>query len=157
MTDEELKQHVQNSLDYKPGVDASDIGVSADEGVVTLRGNAAWYGEKIAAERVALWVDGVKAVTNDLVVGLVSDYKRPDTEVAQAAVHAVKWHNAVPNNSVTVTVEDGWFVLGTIRSQAEKDRIQVSASGDVWNLSRGEPHHLASSFSARCSSSRKPT
>ena len=31
--------------------------------------------------------------------------------IAQAAVHAVKWHSGVPSDSVTVTVEDGWFVL----------------------------------------------
>jgi osmotically-inducible protein OsmY len=94
MIDKDLKQHVQNALDYEPGVDASDIGVSVDEGVVTLRGNVGSYTEKIAAERVALRVYGVKAVANDLVVRLVSDYQKTDTEIAQAAVNALKWHTA---------------------------------------------------------------
>ena len=66
MTDKDLKQHVQNALDYEPGIDASDIGVSVDDGVVTLRGNVASYREKIAAERVALRVYGAKAIANDL-------------------------------------------------------------------------------------------
>ena len=39
MIDKDLKQHVENALDWEPSVDAKDIGVSVDEGVVTLRGN----------------------------------------------------------------------------------------------------------------------
>ena len=60
-------------------MDAKDIGVSVDEGVVTLRGNVVSYAEKIAAERVALRVYGVKAVAGDLVVHLASIYQRTDT------------------------------------------------------------------------------
>ena len=52
MTDKDLKQHVQNALDWEPSVDAKDIGVSVDQGVVTLRGNVASYAEKIAAEKI---------------------------------------------------------------------------------------------------------
>jgi osmotically-inducible protein OsmY len=44
-------------------VDATDIGVSVDEGVVTLRGNVGSYMEKLTAERVTLRVYGVKAPT----------------------------------------------------------------------------------------------
>ena len=91
MVDKDLKQHVQNALDWEPSVDATDIGVSVDEGVVTLRGNVASYSEKINAERVALRVYGVKAVANDLIVRLVSSYQRTDTEIAQAALAALKW------------------------------------------------------------------
>ena len=88
MIDKDLKQHVQNALDWEPSVDAKDIGVSVDQGVVTLRGNVASYAEKIAAERVALRVYGVKAVANDLAVHLANAYQRTDTEIAQAAVSA---------------------------------------------------------------------
>lgn len=122
MTDKDLKQHVHSALDYDPGVDASDIGVAVDEGVVTLRGHVGSYTAKIAAERVALRVYGVKAVANDLVVRLVSDYQRTDTEIAQAAVNAMKWHTAVPDDRVTITVKDGWIALGgTLDWQYQKD------------------------------------
>jgi osmotically-inducible protein OsmY len=122
MTDKDLKQHVQNALDYEPGVDASDIGVSVDAGVVTLRGNVASYTEKLAAERVALRVYGVKAVANDLDVRLVSDYQRTDTDIAHAAVNALRWHTRVPDDRVTITVKDGWIALaGTLDWQYQKD------------------------------------
>jgi osmotically-inducible protein OsmY len=122
MTDKELKQHVQNALDWEPSLDASDIGVSVDEGVVTLRGNVASYAEKVAAERVALRVYGVKAVANDLVVHLVGGFERTDTEIAQASVAALKWNTVVPRDRVTVTVANGWLTLsGTLDWQYQKD------------------------------------
>jgi osmotically-inducible protein OsmY len=122
MTDHDLKQHVQSALDWEPSLDASDIGVSVDEGVVTLRGNVASYAEKIAAERVALRVYGVKAVANDLVVHLVSAFEHTDTEIAQAAVAALKWNTVVPKDRITVTVANGWLTLnGTLDWQYQKD------------------------------------
>jgi osmotically-inducible protein OsmY len=122
MTDTDLKQHVQSALDWEPSLDASDVGVSVDEAVVTLRGNVASYAEKVTAERVALRVYGVKAVANDLVVHLVSAFERTDTEIAQAAVAALKWNTMVPNDRVTVTVTTGWLTLnGTLDWQYQKD------------------------------------
>ena len=122
MTDNDLKQHVQSALDWEPSLDAKDIGISVDEAVVTLRGNVASYAEKVTAERVALRVYGVKAVANDLAVHLVSAFERTDTEIAQAAVAALKWNTMVPNDRVTVTVNNGWLSLnGTLDWQYQKD------------------------------------
>ena len=115
MTAKELKQHVENALDWDPSIDASDVGVSVDEGVVTLRGNVGSYFEKVSAERIALRVYGVKAVANDLSVRLVSGYQRTDTEIARAAIAALEWNTVVPADRVTVTVTDGWVTLnGTL-------------------------------------------
>jgi osmotically-inducible protein OsmY len=122
MTDKDLKQHVQSALDWEPSLDATDIGVSVDDAVVTLRGNVASYAEKVTAERVVLRVYGVKAVANDLAVHLVSAFERTDTEIAQAAVAALKWNTMVPNDRVTVTVSNGWLALnGTLDWQYQKD------------------------------------
>lgn len=122
MTDKDLKQHVQSALDWEPSLDASDIGISVDEGVVTLRGNVASYAEKVTAERVALRVYGVKAMANDLAVHLVSGFERTDTEIAQAAVAALKWNTMVPSDRVTVTINNGWLALnGTLDWQYQKD------------------------------------
>ena len=122
MIDTELKQHVQSALDWEPSLDASDLGVSVDQGVVTLRGNVGSYAQKITAERVALRVYGVKALANDLTVHLASLYERTDTEVAQAVVAALKWNTMVPNERVSVTVTNGWIALnGTLDWQYQKD------------------------------------
>ena len=88
MTDHELQRHVQNALDWEPSVDATSIGVTVDDGVVTLRGDVSSYAEKHAAERVTLKVYGVKAVANDVNVRLTNSYQRTDSDIAKAAAAA---------------------------------------------------------------------
>jgi osmotically-inducible protein OsmY len=146
MIDKDLKQYVENALEWDPSVDAKDIGVSADQGVVTLRGNVASYLEKITAERVALRVYGVQAVANDLVVRLASSHERTDTEIAQAALGALKWHTALPENRVSLTVTDGWIALtGTLDWQYQKDAAarairDLTGVKGVKNDIRVQPH-----------------
>ena len=69
MTDDDIQQHVEDALDSAdPSVDGSRIGVTVDEGVVTLRGSVDTPSEKLTAERVAFQVRGVEAVINHLAV-----------------------------------------------------------------------------------------
>lgn len=86
MTDRELQEHVQAALDWEPSIDAADIGVSVENGVVTLRGDVSSYAEKAAAERVALAVYGVKALANDVNVRLRNGQARTDTDDRIAVV-----------------------------------------------------------------------
>jgi len=122
MTDKELKHQVQNALDWEPSLDATDVGVSVDQGVVTLRGNVQSYAEKMTAEHVALRVFGVRAVANDVSVRLSSASERTDTDIAQAAVAALKWNSVIPKDRVAVAVTDGWITLsGPVNWHYEKD------------------------------------
>ena len=115
MTDRELQKHVQNALDWEPSVDAADIGVSVDNGVVTLRGEVKTYSEKATAERVALGVYSVRAVANDLNVRLAQGHQRTDTDIAQAVISALRWNTTVPDEKISVSVGDGWVTLkGTV-------------------------------------------
>ena len=124
MTDKELKPHVENALDWEPSLDATDIGVSVDDGVVTLRGNVASFSARTTAARVALRVYGVKAVANDLTVHLATDFERTDTEIAQAAVAALTWNSIVPHDRVTVAVADGRITLsGTVNWNYQRDAV----------------------------------
>jgi osmotically-inducible protein OsmY len=122
MTDRALKQQVQDALDFEPALDASDIGVAVAERVVTLRGTVASYAERISAERVALRINGAKAVANDLVVHVVDGVVHTDTEIAQAALAALEWNAVVPPDSVRVTVANGWVTLkGTVEWECQRD------------------------------------
>jgi len=122
MTDKDLKQNVQNALEWEPSLDATDVGVSVDGGIITLRGNVGTFAEKIAAERVALRMYGVKAVANDIAVHVATAFERTDTEIAQAAVDALKWNTLVPAGRVTVAVTDGRLTLaGTVEWQYQRD------------------------------------
>ena len=122
MTEHKLRQDVECAIEWEPSVDAGNVGVSVSAGVVTLRGEVRSYAQKAAAERVALSVSGVQAVANDLVVRLVSDHERSDTDIAQAALSALAWNSVVPPNRVTVTVANGWLTLnGTLDWRYQKD------------------------------------
>jgi osmotically-inducible protein OsmY len=122
MTDRELQQNVQNALDWEPSIESTEIGVSVDNGIVTLRGDVHSYTEKSAAERVALHVYGTKAVANDINVRLASRYERTDTDIAQAAVSAMKWNTMVPADKVNLAVSNGWITLtGTTDWQYQRD------------------------------------
>ena len=122
MTNSELKQHVENALEWEPSVDSRDIGVAVDDGVVTFRGNVRSYAEKWAAERVALHLYGMKAVANNLEGRPATGYQGTDTDIAQAAVAALEWNGVVPQDRVTVAVSNGWLTLnGTVEWQYQKD------------------------------------
>jgi osmotically-inducible protein OsmY len=122
MTNRELKDEILNALDWEPSIDAGEIDVAVDENVVTLNGRVGSYAQKQAAERVTLGVYGVKGVANDLEVVLAPVFERTDTDVAQAAVQALKWNTVVPQDRVTVTVSSGWVTLqGSVDWQYQKD------------------------------------
>jgi len=125
MTDRELQQHVQNALDWEPSIESTEIGVSVDNGIVTLRGDVHSYAERSAAERVALRVYGTKAVANDINIRLISRYERTDTEIAQAAVSALKWNTMVPADKVNMAVSNGWITLtGTVDWQYQRHAVE---------------------------------
>jgi osmotically-inducible protein OsmY len=146
MKDRELQEHVQNALDWEPSIDAADIGVSVDAGVVTLRGDVRTYSEKATAERVALGVYGAKAVANDINVHLRDGQQRTDTEIAQTVLSALKWNTLVPDEKLTVSVSNGWVTLKgkvdweyqrTAAARAVRDLMGVCG---VTNSVTLEPH-----------------
>jgi osmotically-inducible protein OsmY len=122
MNDKRLEEDVVHELGWEPSLDASDIGVSCADGVVTLRGNVRSYAERVRAERVAQRVFGVTAVMNDVHVRLTAEHTRTDTEIAEAAVTALEWNTLVPAGRVAVLVANGWITLtGAVSWQYEKD------------------------------------
>ena len=63
MDDTTIQQNVLDELDFEPSIDAADIGVSVDDGVVSLSGHVTTY-----AERAAWSAPGVKAVEDNIAV-----------------------------------------------------------------------------------------
>lgn len=125
LTDKDLRvrDDVMHQLEWDPAVDASAIGVSAREGAVTLTGAINTYAGKLAAERAAKRVTGVRAVANDLEVKLAVG--RTDSDIAADAATMLRMHNEVPD-TVQAAVHHGHVTLtGTVdwhyqRLQAEK-------------------------------------
>jgi osmotically-inducible protein OsmY len=111
-TDVRLRDVVVRELDWDPEIDASAIGVSATNGVVTLTGFAGTYADKLGAERVAKRVRGVRAVANDIIVRLMVD--RTDDDIAADAAAALTLQTTVADK-VQVAVHRGHVGLtGTV-------------------------------------------
>jgi osmotically-inducible protein OsmY len=110
-TDTQLQHDVMAELEWEPSVNASHIGVTAKDGVVTLTGSMDAYADKMIAERVAKRVYGVKAVANDIEVKIPGISQRTDADIAAAALNALKWDSTIPEDRIKVTVRSGWVTL----------------------------------------------
>jgi len=125
MDDLELKRAVESELNFEPSINAAEIGVAVKDGVVTLTGRVPSYWEKVAAERAAARVAGVKAVANELEVRLPGSSERTDEDIARAAVDALKWNVLVPEDRIKVKVSKGWVTLeGSVDWQYQKSAAE---------------------------------
>jgi len=93
-TDQEIQTDVLAELRWNHTVQASEIGVAVKNGVVTLTGTVDTYVKKWRAEEAAHRVSGVIAVANDITVRTIGE--RTDTDIAAAAVYALKWNASIP-------------------------------------------------------------
>ncbi len=131
-SDHQLRQDVLDELDFVPTVNAAHIGVGANAGVVTLTGFVSSYGEKLAAERAARRVKGVKAIAEEIEIRLPSDKKVADDEIAGRAVDILKWRVGFPANRISVKVEKGILTLtGDVDWRFQKNEAEAA----VHNLS----------------------
>jgi osmotically-inducible protein OsmY len=112
--DQHLRDAVLHQLEWDPEVDASAIGVTAKDGVVTLTGFVDTYAGKLAAERIAKRVKGTRAVANDITVRL--RVERTDTDIATDAAQALavialtdQVQAAVHTGHVTLTGSVDWL------------------------------------------------
>ncbi len=110
-TDMQLQRDVIEELAWQPNIREAEIAVGARNGVVTLSGYVDSYAQKYAAARAVEAVRGVRAVADDLQVRLPQAFVRSDTEIAHAAVSALKWDVEVPDARLKVLVDDGWVSL----------------------------------------------
>jgi osmotically-inducible protein OsmY len=128
-SDSELRRDVERELEWEPGVDERRIGVSVIDGVVTLTGQVSSYAERWKAERTVERVTGVRGIANDLAVIPAGEHS--DTDVARAAVDALKWDMRVPSDRIKVKVDKGWV---TLTGEATWDVQRRAAERAVRNL-----------------------
>ncbi len=130
-TDTQLQKDVIDELRWEPRVKEAEVAVSAKDGVVTLTGSVETFAQKYEAERAVERVVGVRAVADDLKVQVLGPHERSDTEIAHAAVNALRWDTEVPDEKLTVKVENGWL---TLKGETEWNYQKAAAERDVRNL-----------------------
>ena len=129
-TDSQIQQDVINEIKWDPSITASEVSVTANDGIVTLRGSVPHYFEKSSAENAAQRVAGVRAVADEIEVNMMGSYERSDEQIAEAALSALKWSYSAPKD-IKVTVEKGWI---TLKGEAEWDYQRNAAKDAVTQL-----------------------
>lgn len=130
-SDLQIQKDVIEELRWEPFLNSSEIGVAVKNGIVTLSGQVDSYSKKLIAEKAAKKVAGVKAVAEDIQVGIMPASGRTDTEIAEAVLNALKWHSAVMDEKIKIKVEDGNVKL---EGEVEWDYQRTSIRSSIINL-----------------------
>lgn len=130
-TDIELQKDVMEEIKYDPQLKdiATEIGVTAKDGMVTLSGLVDTYLQKTAVENAAQRVEGVKVVAVDIEVKTPPSLTKSDIEIATAIKNALSWHSAVNDDLIEVKVDNGWVYLdGTVEWEYMKRAAEKAVS-----------------------------
>ncbi len=122
MNDIILRNTILDELDFQPNIDAAHIGVSVDNGIVTLSGHVKSYAQKVSAERAVKAIKGVRAVAEEIKVRLDKGAGTDDDTIANRAVNIISWRSDTPAGDIKVVVQKGWVTLdGQVDWQYQKE------------------------------------
>lgn len=122
MSDITLRNTILDELDFQPNIDAAHIGVSVENGIVTLSGHVKSYAQKISAERAVKAIKGVRAVAEEIQVRLDKGAGTDDDTIANRAVNIISWRSDTPAGDIKVVVQKGWVTLeGQVDWQYQKE------------------------------------
>lgn len=154
-TNEQLQQDVIEALKWEPQLTSTDIGIAVRDGVVTLTGFVDAYTKKIAAEKAVKNVTGVRGVAEELQIRLDGKNRKSDTELATAAIDALRWCSTVPDERIKVTVDNGWIKLeGEVewayqRDEAKREIEDITGVRGISNLITVKPVVKATDVKAK--------
>lgn len=145
MDDITVHRHVLDELEYAPMIDAAQIGVTVENGIVTLTGHVRNYAEKGIAERVTLRVRGVRGVVERIEVRYPNDPAVGDAALAERCALVIEWDTRIPRDSVTLKVEEGCVTLqGCVphyhqKAAVDKALRRLAGVTDIVNLIAVKP------------------
>ena len=125
----DIREAVEDELNFDPLVDASNISVKNLNGDVALNGTVTSYPQYLEAAAAAQRVAGVKHVHNHLAVELPDGDYRDDVQLATAANNALGWDVTVPDG-IEATARNGNVTLtGTVRYAAVRTAAEQAVGG----------------------------
>jgi osmotically-inducible protein OsmY len=131
LTSTTVEDEIRSTLDDDWRIsDPSEIAISADDGLVTLRGTVGSFRQRRAAVSDARAVDQDYEVIDELKVRLLDDSTRADADIRGIALQILMWDVEVPSESVDVNVREGWVTLkGDVTYQFESDAAFEDVAG----------------------------
>lgn len=131
MRDEQLLQAVTEELDWEPRVDATNIAINVDNGVVTLRGTVRTYSEKLAAEEAVRRTKGARTIVQNIEVHVPEEGVISDDLIAKRLRDLLAWDPMIPEHLIEVSVDKGWV---TLTGQVHYQYQRVKAGNYAHNL-----------------------
>lgn len=123
-TDIQLKSDIEEELRWDPKVNAAQIGVSVEGGVVSLLGVVDTHAAKLAALGATKRVGGVRTVAQDLKVKILTEHARTDSDIAAAVQGALEWDVFAPSE-VTAKIRHGEVTLeGEVTWNYQRDSAE---------------------------------
>jgi osmotically-inducible protein OsmY len=120
-----LQDRAWSELRCEPEADIADINVQVEDFVATLSGTVPSYGARLAVERAAERVPGIRSVINEAVITLPAADARADAVLATAVDTALRWDIRVPHGVLTARVVNGWVTLaGSVQRQGERSAAE---------------------------------
>ena len=127
MNDQEILSDLQDALTWDVRVDARNVRVEVENGVVTLNGTVDTYTQKLDASQITSRIKGVTDVINNLIVR--PTIVRSDEEIRRDIDEALRRDVLVDETNITVEVANGIAILnGSVATMAEKN----AAESDAW-------------------------
>lgn len=163
MNDRALRQNIVDELDFEPSIDAAQIGVAVERGVVTLTGHVATYAEKVTAEDVVWRVRGVRGIAQEIEVRPLGVNETADDEIARRALDSLRWNTLIPHNAIQIKVQGGWVTLnGKVdwyyqRAAAEKAVTGLAGVKGFYNNIEVKPQVSATDVKQRIEAALKRT
>jgi osmotically-inducible protein OsmY len=125
-SDNDIRRDVEGELRWDPDIDATDIAVTVNNGVVTLAGFVRSFMQKYQAEADAKRVAGVVAVANDIEIRLPGVDERPDPEIARDAIQRIKSELPFAWDKLRLVVKNGWVTLeGEVEWNYQRERAET--------------------------------
>ncbi|MBD8064421.1 BON domain-containing protein [Devosia sp. PTR5] len=123
MDDITLKNLINEELEFEPSIDAADIGVAVENGIVTLSGHVPNYAQKNKIEEVIGQIKGVRGYAEEIEVRFPGQHSTADDVLAKRAADLIRWNAFVPEDAIKVKVQKGYVTLtGTVEWQYQKER-----------------------------------
>jgi osmotically-inducible protein OsmY len=110
-TDDDVKRDVEDEIRYDADAELTDIAVSVDGGVLTLRGSVHSYRQKLHVETLAKRICGRMTVANEIQVHVGASDSRSDPEIACDLIAKLTEELPFSCGHIKSTVKDGWIIL----------------------------------------------